>query len=207
MSNQSCALKRELYMCTEIHSSTNSTGQPGDGITTEVDVLLQIVTQHLPSQSLNLPFPLPTSEVTSRVSPHSVTYMMRCMMQFQLDKNTTAVFLILRLFFLLCYSHKSLIYVVEIKKYHSAQPIPCENTWEILHSLCCSRWNPRDHPRPAGSTEGGTSACWWQQGWAEAAINLHGLLRSSASSASRLPFFEGEKHSARLAMTLSSLQH
>lgn len=103
MSNQSCALKRELYMCTEIHSSTNSTGQPGDGITTEVDVLLQIVTQHLPSQSLNLPFPLPTSEVTSRVSPHSVTYMMRCMMQFQLDKNTTAVFLILRLFFLLCY--------------------------------------------------------------------------------------------------------
>lgn len=104
MSNQCCALKRELSMCTEIHSSTNSSGQPGDGIATEVDVLLQIVTQHLPSQSLNLPFPLPASEVTSWVYPHSIAYMMRCMMKFQLDKNTSAVFLILILFILLCFA-------------------------------------------------------------------------------------------------------
>lgn len=47
MSNQQCALKHEPYMCTEIHSSTNSPDQPGDGITTELDVLLEIVTQHL----------------------------------------------------------------------------------------------------------------------------------------------------------------
>lgn len=51
MSNQHCALKHELRMCTEIHSSTNSPDQPGDGVTTELDALLQIVTQHPHSSS------------------------------------------------------------------------------------------------------------------------------------------------------------
>lgn len=57
MSNQPCALKHEPYMCTEIHSSTNSPDQPGDGITTELDVLLEIVTQPPSIFFLSFTFP------------------------------------------------------------------------------------------------------------------------------------------------------
>lgn len=117
MSNQPCALKHEPYMCTEIHSSTNSPDQPGDEITTELDVLLEIVTQPPSFFSFHLPFHLPASKMTSWVCLHSVPSVMNCLMkQFLQAKNIMVFFLILMLIFLHSYLHGSHVWMEEIKE-------------------------------------------------------------------------------------------
>lgn len=117
MSNQPCALKHEPYMCTEIHSSTNSPDQPGDGITTELDVLLETVPQPLSFFSFHLPFHLPASKMTSWVCLHSVSSVMNCLMkQFLQAKNIMVFFLILMLIFLHSYLHGSHVWMEEIKE-------------------------------------------------------------------------------------------